>query len=227
MNYKTISSKEGLEYLEKSNKSLQDVSEYSIPSQYGVVYQMSNGEIVLINPKGKGDYPGFVFDNYEAFIQCCDADFFPIEEEYMTWLERHANQMKEFLKDDRFYLQPLAELLKINDPFKSVKDCELAYGKLVIYITNKKNSYNNKQASMHCYAAAVSKFLIEEKGYRWTLKKGYEIYNPYYYPQLHNDSDDYINVFSKIYVAIGGQYKASFREFYWYVTGIPIHVNIN
>src|SRR6218665_1121780 len=80
MEYRIISSKEGMDYLENNNKSLQDFSiEYFIPSHKGVIYELSNGELVLIHPRGKGEYPGFIFSNYEAFKQCCDADFFPIE----------------------------------------------------------------------------------------------------------------------------------------------------
>ena len=122
---------------------------------------MSNGEIVLIHPQGKGEYPGFIFSNYEVFKKCCDSDFFPIEKKYMTWLELHARHMLGFLKDDRFYSQPLAETLNVNVPFKSAKDCETAYEKLVSYISSKKNPYDIKQAVIHCYALAVSKFLIE------------------------------------------------------------------
>lgn len=223
MDYKLITSKEGMEYLEHSNKSLQDFSaDYFIPSNKGVIYELSNGEIVLIHPKGKGEYPGFIFSNYEAFRKCCEADFFPIEEKDMTWLEAHATQMQGFLKDDSFYLQPLAETLKIDTPFKSAKDCEAAYKKLVSYISSKKNLYEVKQALVHCYALSVSKFLIEEKGYRWELKKNYEVYNPYYYPEISDNEKERIDVISKLYIAVGDRHKALFRDFYWYVTGISV-----
>jgi len=227
MEYTLISSKEGIKYLEQNHKSLQDFStDYSIPSNMGVIYQMLNGEIVLIHPMGKGDYPGFIFSNYEAFRKCCEADFFPIGEKDMTWLESHASEMQGFLKDDSFYLQPLMDVLEMDVPFKSTKDCETAYKKLISFIGNKKNHYDIQQAVVHCYALAVSKFLIEQKGYSWELKKKYEVYNPYYYPEISNDEKKNVDVISKTYIAIGDKHKVPFRDFYWYITGIPIQAEI-
>lgn len=228
MNYKVISSKECIEYLELHNKSLQDFSKnYHIPSGKGVVYEMFNGEIVLFHPRGKGEYPGFIFANYETFEQCCDADFFPIGEEHMTWLEAHANQMLGFLKDDKFYLEPLTEILKVSTPLRTTAECEDVYERLVNYITNRKNSLVTKQSLVYCYALAICKFLIEEKKYRWSLKKDYEVYNPFYYPEISNEDDRNVDVISKLYIAIGDKHKVSFRDFYWYVTRIPTNIKID
>ena len=228
MGYKLISSKQGIEYLEENNKLAQDFSrDYSIPSHYGMIYQLSNGEILLIYPKGKGEYPGFIFDDYKSFKKCCDADFFPIEEKNMTWLEAHANQMKSYLKNDNFYLGPLEEALKINIPFKNARECEIGYEELISFIGSKRNSYEDKTKVIHCYALAVTKFLIEERGFSWEMKKNYEVYNPYYFPEISNNKIKHVDVIAKIYIAVGDKAKVSFRDFYWYVTGIPIHVDID
>lgn len=230
MSYKLISSKEGLEYIEKNGMTFKDYSlKDSIPSHMGVVYNLRNGEVILLhpNPFGKPEYPGFIFTNIDEFNKCCEADFFPIAEKDMTWLEAHAKQMQAFSKNDSFFLEPLREHLKVEVPFKSGTECELVYNKLITYIKKKNNPYERKQELVNCYALAVSKFLIEEKGFKWNLGKNYEVFNPYYYPEISNSEKENVNVISKLYIAVGGRQKIKFRDFYWYVTGIPIHVEID
>lgn len=34
-----------------------------IPSGYGMVYELKNGEILLIDPIGDGEYRGFIFNS--------------------------------------------------------------------------------------------------------------------------------------------------------------------
>ncbi|MEZ2442780.1 hypothetical protein AB6805_13745 [Chitinophaga sp. RCC_12] len=85
MAYKLITSKEGLKYLENNKKHLQDFSrKLHIPSGYSTIYEMNNGEILLFNPSSGDEYPGFIFDGYQSFKKCYDADFFPIPEKNMT-----------------------------------------------------------------------------------------------------------------------------------------------
>ncbi|MEZ2442781.1 hypothetical protein AB6805_13750 [Chitinophaga sp. RCC_12] len=142
-------------------------------------------------------------------------------------LKARANQMRNFLNDDSFYLNPLSEKLGITELVKDVTECEIAYSKLIKYISCMKNDYSDKTELVHCYALTVDKFLIEQKGFQWTLKKKYEPYNPYYYPEISNDKVQDIDVISNLFMAVGNKRKASFREFYWHITGIPVDENID
>lgn len=223
---KIITSKQGIEYLESQNKSLKELSDLMIPSGYGMVYELKNGEILLIHPRGDGDYPGFIFNSMEEFKKACDNDFFPIPKENMTWLEQHAKEMQNFLKEYQFYTAPLSTELKITAPFKSISECEDAYNKLTKYLKNNKKPVELRSSILHCYAIAISKFLIEEKGYNWELKKNYEVYNPYFYPVLRNRNIN-ADVVSHAFIALGDRYKVNFRHFFWSITGVPMNAPLD
>ncbi|HAK29636.1 MAG TPA: hypothetical protein DCO90_10460 [Sphingobacterium sp.] len=223
---KIITSKEGIEYLESNNKTLKDFSDLRIPSGYGTVYELDNGEIILVHTIGEGEYPGFIFNSLKEFKESCDNDFFPIPKENMTWLEQHAIEMQDFLKEHQFYTAALNTELKITAPFKSISECEDAYDKLTKYLKNNKKPVELRSNLIHSYAIAMAKFLIEEKGYNWELKKTYEIYNPYYYPVIIYQNTK-SNVVSNAFIALGDRNKAEFRFFYWMLSGIPMNIDID
>ena len=227
MDYTIINSKEALEYLEKNNKPLTEYSSLSIPSEYGMIYELSNGEIVLMEPSNGDDYPAFIFHNYESFKKCCDADYFPIGAEHMTWLESRTDAIQGFLKDDNFYQQPLQEFLGLS-PFKDYKDCEVGYEKLLAYVKSKKNTGKEKMHLAHCYAFAITKFLIEHKNYEWKLRKSYEVYNPYYEPVVIKEGTDLeVNVITKLHIAVEGYEKSNFRTFLFFITRIPMNAELD
>ncbi|MEZ2442778.1 hypothetical protein AB6805_13735 [Chitinophaga sp. RCC_12] len=227
MTHKLITSREGLEYLERSKKPLQDFSRrLQIPSGYGTIYELPNEQILLFNPSSGSEYPGFIFYGYSPFKECCDADFFPIPEKDMTWLEAHARQMLSYLKNDSFYLNPLSEKLGISIPIKTENECEAAYDKLVKYSSSPKKSGPDKIEIAHCYSLAVTKFLIEEKNFKWELRRMYQVYNPYYYPVVSNEEKKNVDVVSKLSIAVGKRNKIPFRDFYWYITGLSINTKI-
>jgi len=228
MNYRLITSKEGMDYLDSLHKSPQDFSAtYRLKSNYGVIYELENGELLLIHPIGIGQYPGFLFSNVSEFLKYRDADFFPIGTENMTWLESNADNVANFTIQDDFFLNPLREILKLKVPFSNVSECESGYNDLVSYIRKKKNPEKEKQNLANCYALAMAKFLIDKKGFSVIFRKEYEVYNPYYLPILSNEEKQNVNVVSKLYTALGSGRAVPFRDFYWYLTGTPTHVKID
>src|SRR5690606_522661 len=120
--YKVISTRECIEYIEKKGLTIHDDSEYRIKSTSGLVYILPNSEVILIPTNFDLDYPGIIFKDLETFKHYADLDFFPIGEDNMTWFERYNNQIKQFKTHPEFYSKTLLETLHVTFPFKSAED---------------------------------------------------------------------------------------------------------
>jgi len=214
-----IKSIDGLAYIKTHGGKVQDFNEkYAIPSSSGSVYSMPNGEVVLINITYQDNYPGFIFDDYESFKQCVDKDFFPVPSYAMRWVEIHSNEIKDFFKNDNFYLQPLEKSLKIKVPFKTVTECSDGYSKLRSFMKDPANTLTEKEPLANCYALGIARFLIEDHKFEWKMTKMYQVYNPYYYPLLSYNNRNNINVFDKLVTSFDDNSENAFKFFFWTLT---------
>ena len=228
--FKVVSTNQAIIYLDTYGIRLKDSTpKYQIPSGYGRVYTLQNGEVVLIGSAFQDNYPAFVFNSFEDFETCCKYDYFPLPSHDMSWAEANALQIKDFLIAPNFYLQPLHQGLGISVPFQSAMDCEAAYLKIHKYVRSKSNSTTLERTdAVGFFALAMAQYLIEKKGYRHEVKKRYFTYNPGYTPVLTVDDKGealYVEVLSTTdrHLSKG---KPSFRNYYWEVAGVPVQDKI-
>jgi hypothetical protein len=207
--YKILSTRKCIEYIETNGRDLKDNNwGYSIPSGCGIVYTLSNGEFVLIPNNLKENYPGFIFNDFDAFNQCVVNDHFPIDLNHMTWLEAEASSVKHFLADSLFYSSVIEKELKIELP-SSLEEFRLAFDRLAKYVNKKSNDRQKKLILINCYGLALSKYLIEKQKYPYELRKQYEIYNPYYTPILIRNAKK-IDVIAQVLFALRSNSKNAF-----------------
>lgn len=223
--YKVITTEEGIAYLNQHKIKASEWSpEHLLPNRAVYVYPLSTGEIVLLEAGLCDGRPAFVFSNKNELQRCLNDDFFPVPLAQMTWLEENAKQVEHFLDDSNFYLKPIHEALGVTVPFRTIGDCEVAYEKLRIYVRRKSTSIEDHVSMNHYFALAMGGFLVREKGYLYTIDKIYNGYNPenrVFLIEKESGTSQRKDLFSATFRAVESKWKASFRTFYWYVTGIP------
>ncbi|MBX9784359.1 MAG: hypothetical protein K2X48_13800 [Chitinophagaceae bacterium] len=177
--YKVIPTRDCIAYIEKYGLTIDDDSDYRIKSTSGLVYTLSNNEVVLLPTNFDLDYPGIVFKNLDVFKYYAALDFFPIGEQNMTWFERYNKQIQQFREKREFYSNPL-ETLNITLPFKNTEEIKSAFLKVESFIASTKcKDFSFQQVHMiYSFGLAVTNYLIDYKGYKLLLKSGYENYNP-------------------------------------------------
>jgi len=226
-NYRLLTTQEALVYLREHGLTFVDSNPaYTIGSGGGLVYTLPNGEVVLLQAGLREGYPAFVFSNVLAFKRCRDADFFPIPQEHMEWLEAHASQVQNFLSAPDFYLQPLHKRFGLTVPFRTVADCETAFLAVRAFIRQRGRvpTEQERQEMTYFFALAATQFLVEQKGYKWQLRSQYASYNPYYTPMLLVDKagrDVCSDVISAAFSAMSVTTKDPFRTFYWFAANVP------
>lgn len=80
------------------------------------------------------------------------------------WLHSCVNDIKDFLHNTAFYIQPLADKVNIQAPFKSVRACREGYEKLKPYVRKRSVALEEKDELTSCFGLAMAQFLIEEQG---------------------------------------------------------------
>jgi len=177
--YKIVPTRQGIAYIEKSGLTIHDESDYRIKSTSGLVYILPNKEVVLLPTNFDLDYPGVVFKNLEIFKHYADLNFFPIGEDNMTWFERYNGQIKQFRSNREVYTTAL-ETLNITLPFKNVEEIKSAFLKVQSFTdSTKSKDFSFEQIHMiYSFGLGVANYLIDYKGYKLIIEKGYENYNP-------------------------------------------------
>jgi len=213
--YKVMSTKECLSYIENAGLSIHDDdTNFSINSQSGVIYSLSNGEVVLMPTNFDLNYPGIIFKNTAVFKSYVAQDFFPIGEEKMTWLERNYNHMKNFETNHDFFSKTLTEKLHLKFPFHSIDDVKAAFLKIkaIADLQTHEEQSNEIDALIHSFGLALIYYLKDYRNFQLTMRKEHENYNPYLYPRMIKD-DKQIDVLLKVFIYIDEQSTHSFENF--------------
>ncbi|MFT3948317.1 MAG: hypothetical protein QM763_15205 [Agriterribacter sp.] len=178
-NYKIISTRECIKYIEDNGLTIYDDSEYQIKSLSGLIYILPNNEVVLIPTNFDLNYPGIIFKTLGIFEQYRNMDFFPIGEDNMTWGERYNNQIKKFRENPAFYQKTL-ESLQISSPLKNIEDIKSAFIKIQTYIDgNNRKKFSFEQVDIICsFGLAIIDYMVNKKNYNLIFEEGYENYNP-------------------------------------------------
>ncbi|WP_143436698.1 hypothetical protein [Hymenobacter crusticola] len=129
--------------------------------------------------------------------------------------------MADFLQDSTFYVQPLVDKVGVQAPFKSVRACMEGYEKLKPYVRKRSVALEVKDELTSCFGLAMTKFLIEEKGFEWKLER-YHFGQVYYQPWMIIEGkfrSDPISITASCLVERQG--KIPFDTYYWLLTGVP------
>lgn len=177
--FRIISTKAGIEYLERSGLTINDESEYQIQSNSGLVYILPNKEVMLLPTNFDPEYPGIIFKDLATFKQYAKQNYFPIGDEHTTWFERFNHEIKHFREKPAFY----ADALKapgLSVPFKTDADVRTAFQKLQSWLDSaKRGSFTFEQLhAVSSMALEVINYLVDYKGYKLQFREGYENYNP-------------------------------------------------
>lgn len=115
--HQVLPSKQCIEYLEEKGTKLQiQRPDDATKSTSGLVYILSNGEVVLLPSHVKPSYPGIIFKDMTEYKKYADLDSFPIDKKDMTWLEANASNMKEFGINNQFFISILRKELNLQIP---------------------------------------------------------------------------------------------------------------
>jgi len=191
--------------------------EYSIPSNSGLVFTLSNGEFVIIPSHLKPDVPCMIISDKSQFLKFIEQDFFPIGNENMTWMELHAPEIKKFGSGFMSEDTSINSALGIKAPFRDSEEIQSSFEKLRMYIRSTIENKKQVSAAVNAFGLAVTEYLITVKKYAWELQKRYETYNPYYYPVIIVDGKR-INTISKLYIALDSHSEASYSLFSRFVS---------
>lgn len=212
--YRILPAKDCVAYVEQKGLRLDDGDwDLSIKSGKVQVCTLPNGEIVLIPLTPDETYPGIIFKDAATFAEFTNKDFFPIGEQYMTWLEANAQKVKAFQSDASIFASPLSEYLKVKVPYNNLAEAEIAYDSLLVFLKDERKSNTEKKTVVGAYGLSVMYYLLSAKSYTLSWNVKYEIYNPYNYPLLIADDGTQIDVLAKLYIAIQDRKKGSFKVF--------------
>ncbi|WP_157541250.1 hypothetical protein [Hymenobacter aerophilus] len=139
--------------------------------------------------------------------------------EQLTWLELHSDKMHNFLQEDEFYSTPLRDALKISIPFKSLHDCLHGYDKAGSYLRKRSVTLEEKGRISSCFGLAIAKFLIEQKHFKWKLKRR-SWTKIYYEPLILYKNDQYTDPVGVSVRCLTKNRKLSFEFYYWALTDI-------
>ncbi|GAA4351025.1 hypothetical protein GCM10023185_09350 [Hymenobacter saemangeumensis] len=227
---RAISTEQGINYLESNHISINDFIDKQIPSNYGMVYSLPSGEVVLLESGLRDKYTAFIFDSMSVFEKCCEIDYFPVPKENMTWLEAHASEVQNFLIEDDFYLKPLYSILDKMPLFNNINECQSIFDKISIYIRKKSIAFEEKENICYCFSLAVARFCIQKMQIKWQIKKFYEVFNPIYVPFLvhkEHNSNILANIFEPIFRVRDSPTKLPFSLFFYQLSNISIDINLD
>jgi len=204
--YRSMPTDECIDYIKSHGLTTGDYSaELDIPSGYGLVYELSNGELVVIPSDLRQKYVGFIFTNKEVFYEMVNADYFPIDRKYLTFWELERDDLGRLPESIKNYVDFLKETIRINDDFLNYHYFKTTYDSIVNYLNQNGEAYL-KDKIVLAYSLQVMKYLVDTKNGKWDLEKRYEIYNSYIYPGISLD-DEYINVIALFYSSLKNEGK--------------------
>ncbi|WP_316787818.1 hypothetical protein [Pedobacter frigoris] len=189
--YRIITQLEADDYLAKHGKEVQDFSNLGIKSHMGIVYELSNGELVLM-PAGsahlKDNHPCFVYDNLESFNKMKEADYFPIPDSAKTYLEleypyllKMVNNIGHFKAEIEMYSK-----VKVPDTF-NLEWFEQIHSEVYEAVGNYKISMVERQRLVLSFSILMMWTLVKDYNCSIEMKQQYETYNACLYPYLKVD----------------------------------------
>ncbi|MFT3748128.1 MAG: hypothetical protein QM768_07415 [Agriterribacter sp.] len=213
--YVVSTTRECIKYIEANGVTLEDDnSQYSINSKSGLVYMLPNNEVVLIPTNLDPEYPGIIFKEKSYFLNCVHKDFFPIDEDKMTWLEKNNSRVIHFQEFPSFYSNVVEQQLNIKYPLTKLVEMEKGFEKLKLVLkTGSKKAWDPSfQEVVYCFGFSIIDYLMSTHDYQLRFEKSYENYNPYSYPFLFKNGIK-INILSKLFRYIESDNKNSFTIF--------------
>lgn len=141
------------------------------------IYELMNGEIVMIPFIYENDLEGFVFKNKECFQEMIETDSFPLENEEETLFDTETKRFLDLPNSIPFYQNHLNELFGFD--FEGIDN-----EKLDTYFNKLRKIPKRKVKDLdHTAMGMMYGWLLHQKtGGKWMLEKRYGTYNPYYVP---------------------------------------------
>ena len=222
--YRVMTTKEAFAYLEQQALSLDEDDGVTIPSKYARGYPLATGEVVVVENGWRNASPAFIFSTATAFEACCRADYFPLPPAYVAWPEAHARAVRRFLTHPAVYADPLRTALGVEAPFRTLAACEAAFTRVRPYIRRTSVPGETREPVAFAFGLAAAQFCVTHWGLSCTMRKWYDLYNPYYRPCLKfspagRDAAAQ-DVFDTVMHLCKPTFKADFTTFMWWLTGI-------
>ncbi len=223
---RVVPTDEAIAYLKQQGVFLHEAEGVTIPSQFAQGYPLTTGEVIVVENGWRDDSPALIFSTVTAFEACCHADYFPLPPAYLTWPEAHAQDVRRFLTHSAVYAVPLRNVLGLDAPFPTLAACEAAFARVRTYIRKKSLPWEMREPIAFAFGLAAAQFCVVHWGLSCSFRKTYDLYNPYYRPLLklthpeRSANHDVHDVFSTVVHLCKPTFKADFRTFMWWLTGV-------
>lgn len=178
--FSILSTKDCIEYLEKCGIPIDSESMDSISSNRAIVFFINKEEVALLPSNLDPEYPSIIFKSKDAYRKYKQRNYFPIPIEYMDWRESVFPEMSEFPQSGEFYLKNLKKvgIVKgIDSDEEAIAGFRLVKNQIKKNIGDRNESYSFDL--VHCYALALTQFLVNKHGFFLRKQFQYSNYNPY------------------------------------------------
>ena len=152
--------------------------DYQLQTNYGRVYELSNGQVIFIPRNFRGD--GLLCQDKECFQDIVNSDKFPIDNPEQEMFDVEGDRMKTFHLQIDHYRQHLNNVLKFD--FQEInKEAAQAYLKKVV---GRKIKILTTATDVVALISVIGELVKAETGGKWFLVKRYGTYNPSYEPNI-------------------------------------------
>ncbi|NVO86408.1 hypothetical protein [Hymenobacter terrestris] len=221
---RVVTTEEALAYLTQQGVRLDEAEGVTIPSKFAQGYALDTGEVVVVENGWRADSPALIFATGTGFAACCRTDHFPLPPASVTWPEAHARDVRRFLTQPAVYADPLQNVLGVEAPFRTLAACEAAFARVRPYIRRTSVPWKTREPVAYAFGLAAAQFCVAHWSLSCTMRKWYDLYNPYYRPYLkfapagrHAGVSD---VFSTVIHLCKPTFKPDFPTFMYWLTGI-------
>lgn len=192
---------ECIKYIESFGRPLCDVRYFDIlPSEAGLVYKLKNNKLVLIPSDLDAIYPGFIFASESDLQSMTKADYFSIDEKYMTVWEIEKRYLDSLPRSVEHFKSFLRSELNYENQIKQLSDFEPYYNLAALKV-KEKIPLIEKEKLMISFAITVMDFFVEVEKNNWVFEKRCERYNSYQYSQLHT-AIDVVDILNLVFICL-------------------------
>ncbi|WBA43971.1 hypothetical protein [Hymenobacter canadensis] len=221
---RVVLTEEALAYLKQQGVRLEEAEGVTIPSKYAQGFALATGEVVVVENGWRADAPAFIFATEAGFAACCRADHFPVPPADVTWPEAHARNVRRFLTHPAVYADPLRTALGVAAPFRTLAACETAFAQVLPYIRRTSVPWKTREPVAYAFGLAAAQFCVAHWGLSCTVRKWYDLYNPYYRPHLKfapaGGHAHVTDVFNTVIAICRSTSKPNFPTLMWWLTGV-------